>query len=227
MIRRASRGLLGLALAVAAAGAEFPAVVGAALDAMPVDLPAELAYTMDIDRNGRRSTERYDPSRPAGARWTLMALQGREPSAAELAEYQRHSAGRSDPGYRASFRPAQVDRTHAEIVMESPTHVTVRAHFTEAAAESDGTLGRLDLTLLVRKDRPSIVSYRLELRASYAPVLGVKMHALDAGAELDEAGRPRRTWSRFHGRIFLRSTDEIIEVRYRDYAPAAAEPRPD
>lgn len=217
----------GLALALfasAAVAAEFPSVVAAALDAMPVEFPADLAYTMEIDRNGSRSTERYDPARPPAARWILLARDGREPTAAEFADYLRQRARVAEPGFRASFRPDQVDRAHAEIVSESPSHLAVRLRFSESAVEADRLLGQLDLTVLVRKETGAVASYRLKLRAPYAAVLGVKMHALDSGAELDEAGRPRRTWSRFQGRIFLRSVDERIEVRFRDFAAGPARP---
>lgn len=216
--------VLAATLALAVPGrADVPASVAQALERMPFELPRDLGYTMDVERDGVRSTERYDPSRPAGSRWTLVKRDGRTPSEQELTEYLRQLSVGRDPGYRASFRPDQVDLPGAELIRESSSHLTVRLRFTEAATGADKMLGQLDLTLLVRKATPTIASYRLHLRQPYSPVLGVKMHALDAGAELDETGRPIRTWSRFEGRIFLRKADERVETKYGEYVTVLPE----
>lgn len=208
--------LAGLVAAVTS-GAEFPLIVAQALDRMPRELPADLGFTIEMTRGSTRTTESFDPARPAAARWTLLARDGREPTAEERAEYYRQRAASTEPGYRASFMPEQIDRSWAEVITESATHLTVRLRFSAAAAASDRLLGQLDVIVSVHKARAAIASHRLRLRAPYSPVLGVRMRSLDSGAEFDELGRPQRTWSRFEGRIFLRPVDERIEARYRDF----------
>lgn len=204
--------------------AEIPAYVRDALGRFPVELPPGLAYTVEAERNGERSVERYDPSQPAGARWQLLSREGREPTARELEFYASRSRDPADRGYRASFRPDQVDLGSLQLVRESATHATVRGGFHPAAVELDQMLGHLELTLLLRKQPAAVLSYRLELRGPYSPVLGVTMHELDAGAEFDAHGRPTRSWSRFAGRMFLKSMSEHVRATYRDFGPTPGPP---
>ncbi|MFL6595273.1 MAG: DUF4386 domain-containing protein [Chthoniobacterales bacterium] len=45
------------------------------------------------------TVEKYDPSKPAAARWTLVSEDGAPPSADSLSKYQKESAKRTVPGY--------------------------------------------------------------------------------------------------------------------------------
>lgn len=219
MIRIRRTLLLGLVLSAPVLfSAQPPSWLAPAIDRLPEEIAPDLAYTVEIEHNGQRSSERYDPSRPAGSRWTLLSRQGRSPTEAEFTEYARQRNGPSTSAYRASFRRDQVDLSSARVLEESATHATVHLGFNAIAKDADKMLRHLELTLDIQKQPARITSYRLQLAAPYSPVIGVKMHALDAGAEFDGESRPQRSWSRFRGRIFLKLVDESIEAHYADYA---------
>lgn len=206
-----------LVVVLARGAVPAPAWLAAAVHRLPEEIPSDLAYTVEIDRSGQRTVERFDPRLPAEGRWTLLARQGRAPSADEILKYARERALSSEPAYRSSIRRGQIDLVGARVLEESATQATVQLGFVPAAIAADRMLGRLELVCEIHKEPAAVRSYRLRLPAPYSPVIGVKMLLLDAGAEFDSAARPRRTWSRFRGRIFFRSVDESVEATYRDY----------
>ncbi len=50
-------------------------------------LPESFAYTETIAKGERTYVGRFDPSLPPDSRWTLLSVDGREPSAEETADY--------------------------------------------------------------------------------------------------------------------------------------------
>jgi len=196
-------------------------------------IPADFGFVIDITRNGHRILERFDPRQPVNEHWTLLEFAGRAPTPEEIA---RHRAARAKGGSSASFRAdfTASDIDHASLKLDSEdvdTAIYVGA-FTEDAGEKDGLLARLALWLTVSKQRAEVTAYELRLQRPFSPVLGVKIHGLVAGTEFHrppglDVLLPRRTWSRFKGRIFFSSTHEDLEARYSNFARGdnAAAPR--
>lgn len=215
------RPLAVLACLVAPAWGAVPAFVEEALARLHSTLPPGWACSIEVTRDGAVSLERYDPSRPAGARWSLLAVNGAPPDANARIDYLRT---RHQPGvlpFRAAFEPAQLDRSSFALVNETPATATVRFGFSEAAARGDKMLPHLEVEMLLRRQPAAVVHYRLRLRHPFTPILGVRMHALEAGADFDAEGRPVRQFSRFSGRVlWVKSVEENIVTRYLEYSPA-------
>lgn len=88
-----------------------PALADALLDRLVAEAravgPDDFAWTRTLrseQRSGdkletRASVERYDPSRPAGQRWTLLSVDGRAPSDAELKDYSKAMVQAMVPNY--------------------------------------------------------------------------------------------------------------------------------
>jgi hypothetical protein len=232
MSRVFSGGLLVLAFAVGASGATPDYLAKALRDFPRRNLPADLGYETEVVRNGHRTRERHDPTRPAGEQWVLLEFAGRVPTAAEI---NRHRVVRARGGNSAAFQtdfgPPQIDRGSLRLEHESVDTAVFTGGFTEEAASADALLGRMSLRLTVDKRRGEITAYELRLPRPYSPVLGVKISELAAGAEFHrpaglDLALPRRTWSHFKGRIFLSSTLEDLEVRYSAYRRMPAETPP-
>lgn len=88
-----------------------PVHADALLDRLVTDARAvgadDFAWTRTVrteQRSGdevetRSVVERYDPARPAGQRWTLLSVDGRAPTAAELREHSKAMAQAMVPNY--------------------------------------------------------------------------------------------------------------------------------
>lgn len=88
-----------------------PALADALLDRLVADAraigPDDFAWTRTLrteQRSGdtveaRASVERYDPSRPAAQRWTLVSVDGRAPTPGELKDYAKAMAQAIVPSY--------------------------------------------------------------------------------------------------------------------------------
>lgn len=220
MIRLAT--CLGLAVAAATATtAAIPDYVNDALAAYSARLPATWACSVEVRRDGAITVERYDPAKPAGAQWRLDSVNGAPPTASDLTAYARHRGRPGENPFRSAFDPDQLDRASFQIVHETAGTATVRFGFSADAARADKMLPQLELELLIRRQPAGIVNYRLRLPRPFTPVIAVKMHSLEAGADFDPLGRPTRQFSRFSGRLFLlKSIREDLETRFFDYTPA-------
>lgn len=170
--------------------------------------------TLEIERNGQRSVESFDPHATPAARWTLVTRQGVPPTPGELAAYRQSRADPASTPAPTSLTAGQIDLNSLELVRESSTHATLTGGFTEEAAATDKLLARLTVTLLVRKEPAAVVYYRLDLRQPFSPLIGVRMHELEAGAEFGPDGAIRRSWSRFRGRVFLRAVQERVTATF-------------
>lgn len=215
--------LLVLACAVGLTGATPDYLAKALRDFPRRNLPDDLSYETEVVRNGHRTRERHDPTRPAGEQWVLLEFAGRAPTEDEIARHRvtRAKGGRSAT-FQTDFNPTQIDRGSLRLEQESEDTVVFAGGFTEDAASSDALLGRMSLRLTVDKRRGEITAYELRLPRPYSPVLGVKITELVAGVEFHRPAGfglwlPRRTWSHFKGRIFFSSTLEDLEVRYAAY----------
>lgn len=191
-------------------------------------LPSNLGYVMEITRNERQSRERYDPSQPEEERWILLEIAGRKPTPEDLARHRRTRSTGGNPAFQADFSAEQIDRNSLKLETEDDERAVFLGGFTEAAADDDTLLGRLALRLTVDKRLGVLLAYELRLPRPFSPVLGVKIHELIAGVEYHRLpglalSLPKRTYSKFRGRIFLTPTSEDLEVHYGEFTlvPAA------
>lgn len=215
--------LLFLLLAVAATAA--PPRVAEALDQLGSEAPRGWAYTLHVLRGAESSRERFDPSRPAGAQWTLLARDGRPASAEERVRHLRHRAT-SAPGLPPpTFQRGDLDLESLERVGADAGVEIWRARFRSDAGSP--LLAHCVVDLHVPRDGPAYVA-RTVLRsiASFSPALGVRLHELEFSVDYlpPAEGRPAlpaATRSRVRGRVlFALPLDEEVATTYSDHAPA-------
>lgn len=211
--------------ATTATRAELPAHVREALVHFSAELPARWAYTTTTIRKDASTSERYDPSQPTGAQWTLLSFNGRPPSEKELEKYRKLRTANPQPSSPANFQRGDIDPGSLQWVREDAGHVEYEGGFREVSAAADKMLGHLKLRLTVNKLTPHVEKFTLSLREPYSPILGVKMNRLQVEMTFapPAPGRPSLPvsyTSHFTGRIFFIGTQEDLQVAYSDFSPA-------
>lgn len=219
---------LALVLVAPAFGAPQPEYLRVALAGFSPDVPAGWAYTLRTSRNESRMLERHDPTRPPSARWRLLELQDRAPTADEFEKYARSRPQADSGGTKANFQKGDIEPDSLVLVREDDSRAEWTGRFRDVAAGADKMLAHLTLRLIVDKHTPHIAEYGLTLPEPYSPVLGVKMHKLEVTVRYlpPAAGRPAlpaSQTSKFTGRIFFFSTSEELQLTYTDYAPPSPE----
>lgn len=213
-------------LTLAADAGEMPGYFREALSRFIPEVPPGWAYTLTTTRNASEQiSERYDPSRPNDAQWTLLLHNGQPPSAEEIKKYSKAKAGGTPSAPQATFQRDDIASGGAELVREGTESAEFLCSFREEASGSDKMLGHLRLRVTVAKGHPHVEKFSLELRQPYSPVLFVKMHELLVETTFsppasDRPALPAISTSHFAGRIFFIRVEESLKATYTDYAPA-------
>lgn len=210
-------------LCVVTANAEVPGYLREALAKFNPEIPAEWAYTVTTERDGRRTTERFDASLPPDQQWHLLQMDDRAPTPKELADYFKYKASQSPGMTQANFHRNDIDPGSVELLREDPLRAEFSCGFRTESSASDKMLAHLRLRLIVAKVQPHVEKYTLDLLEPYSPVLGVKMRELlvemyFAPAEAGHPSLPLHSSSHFVGRIFLVPIEENLRYRYSDFA---------
>jgi hypothetical protein len=205
--------------------AAVPDCLRESLGRFSAEVPPGWAYTQTTVRGDESTTERFDPSRPPAAQWTLVLHNGRPPAPGELEKYGRFKAGSAPPVTLAPFQKSDIDPGSVELVREDAGRAEFTCGFRAESTGSDKMLGHLRLHLIVHKQPAWVEKFTLELRAPYSPVLGVKMNALAVEMSFrapgpDRPSLPTLNTSLFSGRIFFVPTEEDLRVTYSEYARA-------
>lgn len=204
-----------------ARAATLPDYLTQALTRLTSDAPHGWAYTVATTRDDEHSVERYDPSRPKGGEWTLIARNGRAPDADEIQRYLRYKASNAPTTARASFQKGDIDVGSLALLREENGLAVFRGRFREDANEP--LLAHVVLDLTVDPARASIVEAVLRLAAPFAPALGVRMHELTLTMTFKEAADgsvvlPHTAHSRFRGRMFfLIPVEEDLRITYSNF----------
>jgi hypothetical protein len=213
---------LGSLLAATTATAELPAYLHEALGKFSPEVPREWAYTVMTERDGQRTTERFDASKPPEEQWQLLLIEGRKPTADELAKYFKYKAGQVPGATQATFQKNDIEPGSIELLREDALRAEFACAFREQSANSDKMLAHLRLRVTVAKQQPHVEKFALELREPYSPVLGVKMRELlvemnFAPPGADRPSLPVRSSSHFLGRIFFVPVEENLRYTYSDF----------
>jgi hypothetical protein len=217
--------LLAAALA-ATCPAAMPDYAREALAKFSTEVPAGWAYTLTTARNAElRIRARFDPAKPPAERWTLLAYNGRAPTAKEVAQYAQAATGGNASTPQGTFQKSDIDPATVELVREDADRGEFRCSFRTAATGADKMLGHLGLRLTISKREPHVEKFALELAAPYSPILGVKMRELLVQMSFtppgpDRPSLPATQSSHFLGRIFFIGTEENLEFTYADFVRA-------
>lgn len=214
---------LGVLFAVAAAAAAVPDYVREALGKFSPEVPAGWAYTLTTVRNAdARTTVRFDPTQPPAGQWTLVELNGRAPTAREIAQYARsRTGGGNSAAPSGTFQRGDIDPASITLLREDADRGEFSCGFRAEATGADKMLGHLQLRLTVNKRQPHVEGFILELKEPYSPVLGVKMRELLVRMSFtppaaDRPSLPAVNSSHFVGRIFFIGMEENLTLTYSD-----------
>ncbi|MBI3886627.1 MAG: hypothetical protein HY302_12995 [Opitutae bacterium] len=221
MIRRLVLASLALFLAALARGADVPAYVREALSHFTSDAPKGWAYTLTTTKDGQTSVERYDPSQPVGAQWTLLRRDGRAPTAEESRRYTQYKTGTTQGSTRAAtFERNDLDLASLKLVREDAERAEFESRFREG---DDQMLAHFVVALTFAKHPAVLEKFTLRLDRPFSPVVGLRMKELVVDMEFspataDRPSLPRRSSSVFHGRFLLfKAIDEDLRIAYSDY----------
>jgi len=196
-----------------------------ALGKFSTDVPRNWAYSLTIDREGKKTTEHFDPSKPPAEQWTLLRIDDRPATSKEQEKYFKYKARHSPGALQATFQKSDIEPGSIKLVSEDADRAEVTCTFREQSTNADKMLGHLGLRLTINKHQPHVEKSSLSLQAPYSPVLGVKMHELVVTTTYlpptaDRPSLPANSSSRFVGRIFFIPIEENIHFDYFDFTPA-------
>jgi hypothetical protein len=207
----------------AAAAGPAPPEVARLLGNGVQDAELRCAYTRVRSDSDSLKIERYDPADPQ-APWTLLNLDGREPSASDLRRYAQRGDGRSDRQHPLAFDPTAMVRPgswalHADNGVERTYHFKL-APFEELTERlADKALG----TLVIDRKNGRLLQIRIEnLEPTYvAPLVRITSYAQELRFERDpKLGKDvlvkRVTHLRGRAAGMKQLKDDRV-VRYEDY----------
>ncbi len=206
--------------------AEEPALVEQALQNMEAATVDDWFFTETTVANGTTFVKHHDPTRPEGQRWTLVSVDGREPTDEERKQQAREEAhaadGDTDEDDDGEIR-AMIDSDSLTLIEETASHAMYRFR-PVAEDEGDAKLfDHLDATLSVVKAGPYVESLEMRSRESFSPGFGVKMKEFSMRLTFAPAGPeatalPETVNVHIVGRAFLvKKIDETVAVTYSDY----------
>lgn len=204
--------------------ARLHADLASALKTFRTDGPKGWSFIQSTTGDGHSRVERFDAAQPEFARWTLLQVDGRAPTADESADYHEKLSRRSRAG-TAPRLTDQVDLATLAIATDTPDRTTYRARLKEGE-DGDDTARFLIATVVLHKPTQTIESFEIASTGPFSPVLGVKIAEMKTSLRysLPDSDRPSlllESTTRLRGRAFLvKSLDADLTVTFTDYERA-------
>ncbi len=205
--------------------AAIPAELAEALRKFRSDPPPGWSYTQTTVAEGRSTVERYDATRPAFARWSLLQKDGRLPTPEELQAYaeqrSRWSRSGTAPGITDQLNPDSF-----ELAEESDDRAVYHARLRPGDG-GDRTAHYLRVTLVLHQPSQSIESVELASTGPFRPALGVRIESMRTVLRYqlpaaDRPALPQSVTTSVRGRAFVfKSLDADMTVTYSDFARAS------
>lgn len=152
------------------------------------------------DRVKSEQIVRYDPSKPYAEQWTPLKIDGKEPSARDLAKFRRRGED-ADPDRVVSSRKSppslgeSIDVTRSSIAQETPTHWTFEIPLLKVGNERFPP-EKFRVQARLRKEGALLENISVLLRESFRAKLVVKVKSGDASldfAQVDPKHPPTLT----------------------------------
>jgi len=215
--------LMTFLLLAATAAAALPADFAAACVNFHTENPKGWSFTQTTVAEGRSLTERCEAGRPEFSRWSLLAQDGRTPTAEEITDYNEKRSRRSRGG-TAPHIASQLDLASAELISES-TDESVYRFRVKREARSDKTAEFLRATLTFHRPSSTITVFELANIAPFSPVWGVRVTEMRTTIHyhLPTPDRPAlldKITTRTKGRAYFKSLNAEMLVTFTDYASA-------
>ncbi|MBV7256841.1 hypothetical protein KCG44_08575 [Pacificimonas sp. WHA3] len=187
----------------------------------------DLAFTRTVEIEGRskdgtetiRMVERYDPRRPDNKRWTLVSVDGREPTKDERKDADGRRSDGPIPGY---YRLGNWFGTEAKAQGQASLHF-------QSFPKGTFDVGPIDLSRRITAiatiggtdDAPYVTETRFRLKEPFRVMLVAKVTAFDAKTRYTRlpSGRPvlaEQTLT-FTGSRFGKEGTQRTVTRYSDY----------
>lgn len=204
--------------------AALPPELETALKTFRADPPRGWSFTQTTVAEGKSTVERCDAAKPEFARWSLVQVDGRTPTAEELARYAENRSRRSRTGTAPNI-VEQLDYTSIETVTDTAERAVYRFRLRPGESR-DKTAAFLRVTLALHKPTQTIDSVELANISEFAPTLGVKIAEVKttmtyARPTGDTPALLQKVATRQRGTAFwFKSLDADMTVTFSDYERA-------
>lgn len=201
--------------------AALPPELAGALDALQTDSPRGWGFTQTTEAEERSRVERYEPLGPRPARWTLLQVDGRPPTPAELEEYRKHQTLRAGLEQAPNVKQ-QIDRASAEKLSDDGVRAVWQFEL-DPGSPGDNWADHMRASFTLHRPTRTIECVELASPEPFSPMFltTVQEARTIMRYSLPEDGRPallQEVTVRVRGRAWLfRSLDSDLTVRYTDY----------
>ena len=227
---------LTLVLAIPAVADDHVAIVNEALSKISNDYHKEWAFTQSATEDGVQIILRYDPRFSAGERWKLITVDGREPTADEIAEHQEgkedefHKDENDNDGKIVDLKTLSlVEQTNEYWVFRFTPNVDIDEDDDEDEEEAARKFMQQVIgTIKIIRNGNYVQYIDLRNERPIRPVFGVKIkrfftHLTFGPADGDGPIVPLSIDVEVQGRAMLFvSINEVESVRYTDYEYAGS-----
>ncbi|MEE4162724.1 MAG: hypothetical protein V2I25_09465 [Woeseiaceae bacterium] len=225
MIRLLFAALSLLALPAASPAADYGALLAEAIEQITWEYPENLAFTETRHSGESTLVSRYDPRRDDGERWSLVSVDGREPSSEEIDEFLEKRRERRGfiLGDDEDGPGSIVGDESLELIEESDAHWLLGFVPTADDDKEDRFLRKLRGTLRIAKDGGYLEYLDISATEPVSPAMGVKIRDFNTRFEFapvagDGPVLPVAFRTRVKGRAFLAmSFDESEAVEFSDF----------
>ncbi len=212
---------LTLVLALPVVADDHAAIVKKAFSNTSNGYQKEWAFTQSATEDGVQIIQRYDPSFPGNERWKLITIDGREPTADEIAEHKEDGEHWQD-----SNNGEIVNFETLSVVEETPEYWVFR--FTPDVGNDETKAARKFMrkvvgTIKIIRDGNYVEHIKLMNEKAIRPAFGVKISRFLTHLTFGPAGGdgpivPLSIDVEVKGRaILFASFDESESVRFTDY----------
>lgn len=200
-------------------------LIDRAFEAVEDDLSARWSYTRTEEDQDGVYVGRYDPRQPESERWTLITVDGREPSADETEDYleQRNRAQASDPDDDEKGLSSIMAKGSAVLLDETDSFWLFGFKPLGDSEDDKAFMESVDGTLKIVKDGHYVAEISLQNSSPIKPAKGVKIKAFFtrlAFAPIEDGGPalPRSIQASIQGKAFLvMNIDETETVTFSEF----------
>ena len=162
--------VLWLSLAGPALADDYRALFDEAAESIEWNIEESWAFTETHINDDEARVARFDPRKPEDERWSLVSIDGREPTTAEIREFRsdKNESDTSDTSNRLDIVGADT----LELIEETDT----RWHFRFIPNEDEiDFMDNVDATVTIRKDGPWVEVVDLRNHYDIQPGFGTKI----------------------------------------------------
>jgi len=186
------------------------------------------AFVQTTESGGENMVEHYVPAKPEFSRWTLLKKENRQPTPAELKEYQDRLSRRTS-GSTAPNVKDQIDLASCECIHADETRAAYCFHLLPGASD-DRSAAHLTATFTLHKPTSTIERVELAAFEPFSPVFIVKITEAKTIMiySLPDEHRPsllQQITVHLRGRaLWLKSLDEDMTVTYSEHKYTGRQP---